>query len=89
MTAKGNQQHAKEPKGDQSERDLIEKLHTKDGSISSDRLFGDRVRWEKGTKGSRTCTICRRLSARDTVSGPLERLTITCPPLPAGLRSDK
>lgn len=49
----------------------------------------DRDRVEERKKDSRTCTYCRRLSARDTVSGPLERLTITCPPLPAGLKSDK
>lgn len=53
------------------------------GEISSDRFFDDRDKWEERKKDSRTCTICRRLSARDTVSGPLERLTITCPPLPA------
>lgn len=28
--------------------------------------------------------FCRRLSARDTVSGPLERVSITCLPLSAG-----
>jgi hypothetical protein len=83
---KGNQLFAKEPKRDQSELDLIDNLHTKDGAILSDRLFEDRDNEGQrggGQEDSRTCTSAGSLSARDTVSGPLERLTITCPPLPA------